>query len=518
MKKAFIFFVLILSVIELKSQVLDVKEITQRKNQWCWAGVSACVLDYYCATTSQCEIAEYTRNVATWHDFGDVDCCTDPTQGCNYWNYNWGEPGSVKDILEHFGGIYNYGIINSLTKPQIIFDIQNNRLFIIRWEWNSGNGHVIVGHGIVDDNIYYMDPWYGEGLKIADYGWVCSSSDHKWTHTNRLTITPQLKLPDAETIAGPTTVCQGETSVTYEVPVIANATSYNWTLPDGASGTSTTNSINIDYSTSAISGDITVKGVNKCGEGAASTLPITVNVLPGLAGTLTGPTTVCQGETSMTYTVPAIANATSYDWTLPNGASGASTTNSINVDYSISAISGDITVKGVNSCGEGAVSTLPVTVNTKPTTPTITLNDSILESDSPNGNQWYDQHGEISGEKDQNLTVEKEGAYYVLVTLSGCTSNASNVIDVEITGIDVPHENRNIKIYPNPVSNELTLEIEGNNKKLHYVILNFSGQIIQKGFLMEKTIIQTSHFTSGVYFIRLENGKTFEFHKIIKEE
>jgi hypothetical protein len=164
-------------------------------------------------------------------------------------------------------------------------------------------------------------------------------------------------------ITGDETVCQGQTAVTYTVPVIANATSYVWTLPPGATGSSTTNSITIDFGLTAASGYIRVKGVNSCGEGAISTKAITVNPLPTVAGTITGPTTVYQGQTAVTYTVPVIANATSYVWTLPPGATGSSTTNSITVDFGVTAVSGNIRVKGVNSCGGGQISEQYITVN-----------------------------------------------------------------------------------------------------------------------------------------------------------
>jgi hypothetical protein len=34
---------------------------------------------------------------------------------------------------------------------------------------------------------------------------------------------------------------------------------------------------------------------------------------------------------------------------------------------------------------------------------------------------------------------------------------------------------------------------------------------------MEKVTVQTSNFAHGVYLVKLENGKIFEFKKIIKE-
>lgn len=96
---------------------------------------------------------------------------------------------------------------------------------------------------------------------------------------------------------------------------------------------------------------------------------VTVHPLPGAAGAITGPTTVCAGETGVAYSVAPIANASSYAWTVPAGVtitSGA-TTNSITVNYGASAVSGNITVSGVNSCGNCAASpALAVTITPLP--------------------------------------------------------------------------------------------------------------------------------------------------------
>jgi hypothetical protein len=79
-------------------------------------------------------------------------------------------------------------------------------------------------------------------------------------------------------------------------------------------------------------------------------------------GAISGPTSVSVGQTGVSYSIATIANALSYAWTLPSGATGTSTSNSILVDYGISAVSGDITVKGVNACGDGPISSLTITV------------------------------------------------------------------------------------------------------------------------------------------------------------
>jgi len=193
---------LLLSVIALqaslfssvKAQVLSVNNQEQLYDQWCWAGCSKTILDYYgFVTPQQCDIAEWVRTTATFYNFGSVDCCTDATQGCNYWNYNYGYAGSIQDILVHFGNIQNIGVGTSLTQSEITTEIKKNRLFVIRWGWSTGGGHFVVGHGISGNNIYYMNPWFGEGLHIGTHSYMLngtsgsSSVSHTWTHTNKIT-------------------------------------------------------------------------------------------------------------------------------------------------------------------------------------------------------------------------------------------------------------------------------------------------------------------------------------------
>jgi len=92
--------------------------------------------------------------------------------------------------------------------------------------------------------------------------------------------------------------------------------------------------------------------------------------LPDAAGTITGVTPICQGTNGVAFSVAAITDATGYTWSLPAGASVASgaNTNSITVDFSAGAVSGNVTVMGTNACGNGTVSpNFAVVVNNPPT-------------------------------------------------------------------------------------------------------------------------------------------------------
>lgn len=170
-------------------------------------------------------------------------------------------------------------------------------------------------------------------------------------------------------ITGASIVCHGQTNVTYSILPVIDATSYVWNLPTGASISSGagSSSITVDFSLNAISGFINVYATNACGDGiSSSNFSVTVNPLPDAAGTIIGASDVCQGQSGVSYSVPSIVNADTYLWNLPVGATISSglNTNNISVDFSSSAVSGNITVAGVNDCGQGTLSLdFPVIVN-----------------------------------------------------------------------------------------------------------------------------------------------------------
>jgi hypothetical protein len=171
------------------------------------------------------------------------------------------------------------------------------------------------------------------------------------------------------TISGSTSVCRNQNNEVYAVPSIPNATSYVWTLPTGASGSSTTSSITVNYGATAVSGDITVKGYNStCGNGNPASLPITVTLLPVAAGSISGSATVCSGQNNVAYNIPSITNATSYIWTYSgSGATINGNSNNISISFSPTATSGNLTVKGSNFCGVGTISAnYPITINPLP--------------------------------------------------------------------------------------------------------------------------------------------------------
>jgi len=331
-------------------------------------------------------------------------------------------------------------------------------------------------------------------------------------------------------ITGTSAVCGGTTGVAYSVASIANTVTYVWSFPAGASITSGagTNNITVDFASNASSGDITVYGNNLCGNGVPSPpFPVLVTALPEPAGTINGPTGVCQGTTGIVYAVNPIPNATSYEWSVPTGASisGPSNTNSITVDFSPTASSGPITVYGTNSCGDGPVSPqLNVTVSPPPATPVITLNWSTLSSDAPTGNQWFREGTAVPGATGQSFVPTEIGWYWDVVTINGCSSDTSNHIYVLVTGVDNSMAPLNIRVSPVPNDGKFTVVIQSPEEEVFSIsVINFlgkriydSGELTGTGTFEQQVDIRTA--APGIYAVEVLNGSTRVVRKILVQE
>ncbi len=140
-----------------------------------------------------------------------------------------------------------------------------------------------------------------------------------------------------------------------------------------------------------------------------------------------------------------------------------------------------------------------------------------MHSDAASGNQWYNQNGLIASANNQDYTVTVNGDYYSIVTLNGCSSQKSNTIQVSNVGIENNQADLGLNVYPNPVHNELVVEIKGSTLNTSFELINATGQLISKGVFVEKTIVQTAVLSPGIYLLVLESGKTYSVRKIVKE-
>jgi hypothetical protein len=159
-------------------------------------------------------------------------------------------------------------------------------------------------------------------------------------------------------------VCRNSTGNVFTTPAVSGATSYQWTLPTGATGSSTTNSITLSFSSTYNTGNLSVRAVGPCGTSAPFTRSVVANTaVPAAPTAITGAASnVCAGSTQ-TYTCTAVAAATSYQWTAPTNATIVSGQGTQTVTISFAAnfgASGTVSVKSQNCFGLSVARTLTV--------------------------------------------------------------------------------------------------------------------------------------------------------------
>jgi len=167
--------------------------------------------------------------------------------------------------------------------------------------------------------------------------------------------------------SGDTGLCQDNEDSDYETEEIAGVSQYIWSLAPPTAGTIQNNgshSITIDwYADYSGDVDLKVKAQNSCGMSANSdALNITLSPLPEKPMTPEGVDIACTAYTTDfqdDFTIDPAANADTYIWKLePSDAgviSGSGTTGTaIWTDAWTGTV--EISVKGVNECGEGVFS------------------------------------------------------------------------------------------------------------------------------------------------------------------
>jgi hypothetical protein len=240
-----------------------------------------------------------------------------------------------------------------------------------------------------------------------------------------VTVNPAPPTPTI-TPGGPTTFCAGG-SVTL---TSSSASGNQWYLNGNPIGGET----NQTYVATASGSYTVVVTASGCSSTPSAATVVTVNPIPPTP-TITpgGPTTFCTGG-SVTLTSSSVSGN---QWYLNGNPIGGET----NQAYVATASGNYTVVVTASGCSSAPSAATVVTVNPIPPTPTITpggptafcAGGSVtLTSSSASGNQWYLNGNPIGGETNQSYVASASGDYTVVVTASGCSSNASATTSVTV--------------------------------------------------------------------------------------
>lgn len=371
------------------------------------------------------------------------------------------------------------------------------------------------------------------------------------------------------TISGSLLVCSGS-SGTYSISPVSGATSYTWTVPPGAiinSGQGTT-SINVTFGSN--SGNITVTADNSCGSSSPNSISITVDPMPvvnlgpditqcgtsvilnagnpgasylwnnaattqSITVTTSGTYSVvvtspggcsASGSINVTLNTPPVVNlgpditqcggsvlldannpGNSYSWNT------SATTQTISVSSS-GAYS--VVVTDVNGCTSSDlidVTIFPdpvVTLSLNPTTVCVNTPIYSLSGGNPPGGT-YSGPGVSAGNFDASSVGA--GSYTIVYSYTdqnGCSGFDSQQLIVSLCTGQQEISSGSFSVYPNPVSETMSIYSPTESLITDIEIVNLHGQIVfsehNKNFSKDGVIrIDVSGLSNGVYFVKLKS-------------
>jgi len=345
-------------------------------------------------------------------------------------------------------------------------------------------------------------------------GWfnVDANNAGMWKWNNLST----LMVPDFS--ATPTNTCVNTPVVFTDLTTGSTPIAWQWTFPGGTPATSILPNPSVTY---AAAGTYDVTLIVDDGIAQTSytqTAYITVVDFPAAPSAINGNASICENTTE-TYSVTNVSGVV-YNWTIPAGWTGTSTTNSITVTANTTP--GTISVTAENLCGNGPASSLAITLNAGAPTAGFTANggpiDYTFNSSSTGATSWSWDFGDGGASSLENPThsYTSNGTFTVTLTVTnGCGTDVTTQT-VTVTGVGLEEMDSNLfRIYPNPANETIHIEVSEKLLGTQFTITDVLGKTIWSGIVKETiTPVELDEFSSGLYLIQLETiGSSIRFVK-----
>jgi hypothetical protein len=146
---------------------------------------------------------------------------------------------------------------------------------------------------------------------------------------------------------------------------------------------------------------------------------------------------------------------------------------------------------------------------------TITHVDNTLIASSGTSFQWFSFGQPIPGATKQILEINlfEVGIYSVEITQGNCTSLSEDFIYL-IT--DAESDTQGIKVFPNPVTEILTID-NTNEHAIEFKVHDALGRtIVADKLKVGENMINVNEFANGIYWVVITTQKGSRFFKIMK--
>ena len=156
------------------AQDVNVPQRYQLAKQPSWVACTQALCFYYGVWLTQPQI-NHQLVPATSSTDGDGRKAVDPWMG-------------LDKLMHYFAGVDSVSHHRAFTTEELSTQLSAGRPVVIRWDWDTGGGQLLIVHGLSQGMVTVMDPWMGTSL--TRYDWLVRGGNHTWTHTLELTTDP----------------------------------------------------------------------------------------------------------------------------------------------------------------------------------------------------------------------------------------------------------------------------------------------------------------------------------------
>lgn len=233
--------------------------------------------------------------------------------------------------------------------------------------------------------------------------------------------------------------------------------------------------------------------------------------------TIVGNLTVCQNEyTTLSLGSGNLNDATEWKWYADGcGDQYLATGTSVNVNTP-----GFYYVRGEGGCVVNAPCK-SIYVQGSNTIKTISRIGNSFKANQASGAtyQWLKcpEMSIISGQNGQLFTPTEDGSYAVQITKNGCVDTTDCVVLNTLGLEDV--SNLEVSVYPNPISDILTVDFGSEVQLDNLFITDAWGRIIYNNSNLTTQVfkIDLSKESNGIYFLNIQSDQKTKVLKIIKQ-
>ena len=147
--------------------------------------------------------------------------------------------------------------------------------------------------------------------------------------------------------------------------------------------------------------------------------------------------------------------------------------------------------------------------------------NKITAADTTVTYQWIDcDNGNtpMTGDTARSFIATSNGRYAVVLSKLGCSDTSECI---EITGIGI-QDNMNaikVRLYPNPIKNELSIDFGTTKRNAKLILQNEIGQIVFEKSIRQEVIskIDMSTYKNGMYVLSIQTDNEIANYKVVKQ-